>query len=76
MKLTHTRAMLKGVLTGQLEGVAFAPDPVFGLAVPAACPGVPEKVLRPRDAWADKAAYDRTAKELADRFKAEFKKYA
>ena len=76
MKLAHTRAMLKAALTGQLNDVAYEPDPVFGLAVPAGCPGVPEKVLRPREAWADKVAYDRKAKELADRFKAEFKKYA
>jgi phosphoenolpyruvate carboxykinase (ATP) len=76
MKLAHTRAMLKAALTGQLNGVAFAPDPVFGLAVPASCPGVPDKVLRPRDAWADKSVYDRKAKELAERFKTEFKKYA
>ena len=76
MKLAHTRALLKAALTGQLEGVPFAPDPVFGLAVPATCPGVPDGVLRPRDAWADKAAYDAKAKELAERFKAEFKKYA
>jgi len=33
-------------------------------------------VLRPRDAWANKAAYDARASELAERFAAEFKKYA
>ena len=37
---------------------------------------MPDKVLRPRDAWADKAAYDKSAKELAERFRAEFRKYA
>ncbi len=76
MSLAHTRALLKAVLSGQLHGVSFAPDPIFGLAVPATCPGVPDKVLRPREAWPDKAAYDKQAKELADRFKTEFKKYA
>jgi phosphoenolpyruvate carboxykinase (ATP) len=76
MSLAHTRALLKAALTGQLAGASFAPDPVFGLAVPDQCPGVPEKVLRPRDAWPDKAAYDKKAKELAERFKTEFKKYA
>jgi phosphoenolpyruvate carboxykinase (ATP) len=75
MKLAFTRAMLRAALTGQLDGVAFAADPVFGLAVPATCPGVPDGVLRPREAWADPAAYDRAAKELAERFKAEFRKY-
>jgi phosphoenolpyruvate carboxykinase (ATP) len=75
MSLAHTRALLRAALTGDLAQVPFAPDPVFGLAVPAACPGVPEGVLRPRDAWVDKAAYDARAKELAERFTAEFKKY-
>ena len=36
----------------------------------------PSEVLRPRDAWADKSAYDAKAKELAERFKSEYKKYA
>ena len=69
-------ALLKAALTGQLAGVQFAADPVFGLAVPGSCPGVPENVLRPRDVWTDKAAYDKSAKELAERFRTEFKKYA
>jgi phosphoenolpyruvate carboxykinase (ATP) len=76
MSLEHTRSLLKAALSGNLTGVPFAADPVFGLAVPAHCPGVPEQVLRPRDVWADKAAYDKSAKELAERFKTEFKKYA
>jgi phosphoenolpyruvate carboxykinase (ATP) len=76
MSLDHTRALLKAALTGQLAAVAFAPDPIFGLALPASCPGVPATVLRPRDAWADKSAYDKAAKDLAGRFRAEFEKYA
>lgn len=76
MSLAHTRALLRAALTGQLKDTPFSPDPVFGLAVPATCPGVPDGVLRPRDAWSDKAAYDAKAKELAERFKSEFKKYA
>ncbi len=75
MSLGHTRALLRAVLTGQLRDVPFAPDPVFGLAIPESCPGVPTDVLRPRDAWADASAYDARAKELAERFRAEFKKY-
>jgi phosphoenolpyruvate carboxykinase (ATP) len=76
MSLEHTRALLKAAITGHLDGVPFAPDSVFGLAVPANCPGVPDRVLRPREAWSDKGAYDRAAGELATRFKAEFNKYA
>jgi phosphoenolpyruvate carboxykinase (ATP) len=75
MELVHTRALLKAVLTGQLEGVPFAADPVFGLAVPARCPGVPERVLQPREAWPDKAAYDQQAARLAAKFRDEAGKY-
>jgi phosphoenolpyruvate carboxykinase (ATP) len=75
MELGHTRALLKAVLTGQLDGVPFVPDPVFGLAVPTRCPGVPEKVLQPRDAWADPAAYDQQAMKLLTMFQAEVRKY-
>jgi phosphoenolpyruvate carboxykinase (ATP) len=76
MALSHTRALLRAALTGQLADVPFAPDPVFGLAVPAACPGVPDGVLRPRQAWPDPAAYDRQAAKLAAMFKDEYRKYA
>ncbi|HUR55555.1 MAG TPA: phosphoenolpyruvate carboxykinase (ATP), partial [Gemmataceae bacterium] len=75
MSLAHTRALLKAALTGQLGGVPFAPDPVFGLSIPASCPGVPDKVLQPREAWADKAAYDQQATKLAVMFRDEYRKY-
>jgi phosphoenolpyruvate carboxykinase (ATP) len=75
MKLAHTRAMLRAALRGQLNQVPYAPDPVFGLEVPTVCPEVPSQVLHPRDAWADKAAYDRSATDLAARFQGEFRKY-
>ncbi len=76
MSLTHTRALLRAALSGQLKDVPFSPDPVFGLAIPASCSGVPPEVLRPRDAWRDTAAYDAQALQLAERFRVEFQKYA
>ncbi|HUR54239.1 MAG TPA: phosphoenolpyruvate carboxykinase (ATP) [Gemmataceae bacterium] len=75
MSLAHTRALLKAALTGQLANTPFAPDPVFGLSIPASCPGVPDKVLQPREAWADKAAYDQQATKLAAMFRDEYRKY-
>ena len=76
MKLGHTRTMITAALTGQLDAVRFTPHPVFGVQVPGAVPGVPSEILDPRRTWADKAAYDQTANDLADKFVANFQKYA
>ncbi|MBR3336069.1 MAG: phosphoenolpyruvate carboxykinase (ATP), partial [Bacillus sp. (in: Bacteria)] len=38
-------------------------------------PGVPDEVLMPEQTWADKAAYKAKAIELANEFKANFKKF-
>jgi phosphoenolpyruvate carboxykinase (ATP) len=75
ISLTYTRAMLRAALEGQLERVEYRTDPVFGLAVPTTCPGVPPEVLDPKAAWTDKAAYDRAAADLARRFAEVLKKY-
>ncbi len=76
MKLGYTRAMITAALTGRLDEVKFRPHPVFGVMVPGAVPGVPSEILDPRHTWANKAAYDKTANELAEKFVANFKKYA
>ncbi len=76
MSLTHTRAMLRAALAGQLDGSAMHPDPVFGLAIPAHVPDVPTEVLQPRATWPDPAAYDQRAADLAAMFKANFAQFA
>ena len=75
MKLAHTRAMVNAALSGALDSADFAADPVFGLEVPAAVPGVPAEVLKPRGTWADGAAYDAAAAKLADMFRTNFEKF-
>ena len=76
MKIKYTRAMIRAILSGALAGVETRPDPVFGVGVPASCPDVPAEVLAPRNTWADKAAYDAKARDLAGRFNENFKKYS
>jgi phosphoenolpyruvate carboxykinase (ATP) len=75
MSIKYTRAMIRAILDGSLAAIETRPDPVFGVGVPVACPGVPAEVLTPRNTWQDPAAYDRKAKELARRFNDNFKKY-
>ncbi len=76
MKLAHTRAMIRAALAGQLKEVAYQTHPIFGVAVPQACPDVPQEVLNPRDTWADGEAYDAQAHMLAQKFNENFEKYA
>ena len=75
MKLKFTRAIIDAIHSGALDKVKTVVDPVFGVAVPTECPGVPSEVLIPRNTWADKAAYDAQAKKVATLFRDNFKKY-
>lgn len=76
MKLSYTRTMVRAAIDGKLNDVETTQDTVFGLNIPVAVEGVPTEVLNPRDAWADKAAYDKKATELAEMFNTNFKKFA
>jgi phosphoenolpyruvate carboxykinase (ATP) len=75
MSIKVSRALVHAALNGGLDRVEFVTEPAFGLHIPVSCPDVPAEVLNPRNAWADKAAYDRTAADLASRFEANFKKF-
>jgi phosphoenolpyruvate carboxykinase (ATP) len=68
-KLAYTRAMVTAILDGSLAKASFTPDPIFGLPLPNAVPGVPAEVLNPRNTWKDGAAYDTQAKKLAKLFR-------
>ena len=76
MKLKLTRAIIDAIHNGSLAKVDTVTDPVFGIAVPTSCPGVPSEVLQPRATWADPAAYDSKAKMLSGLFNDNFQKYA
>jgi phosphoenolpyruvate carboxykinase (ATP) len=75
MKITYTRAMIRALLAGALDGVPYEKDPVFNLDVPARCPDVPPEVLKPRNTWANGADYDAQAAKLAKMFAENFKAF-
>ncbi|MFF2174862.1 phosphoenolpyruvate carboxykinase (ATP) [Lysinibacillus sp. NPDC058147] len=76
MKLSYTRTMVRAAIDGKLANVETIQDSVFGLNIPTSIEGVPTEVLNPRDAWADKAAYDAKAAELAGLFNKNFEKFS
>jgi phosphoenolpyruvate carboxykinase (ATP) len=75
LKLSLTRAMIDGIHSGDLAAAPRQPDPIFGIEIVTQCQGVPPEVLVPREAWADKAVYDDTAKKLAHLFRENFRQY-
>ena len=75
MKLKFTRAMVSAALAGELDNVEYTLDPIFNVYVPKTCPNVPAEILDPKSMWADKAAYEESAKTLAKKFSENFKKY-
>ena len=68
MPIKATRALLNAALDGSLSAGAFRIDPHFGFKVPVAAAGVDSAILDPRSTWADGAAYDATARKLAQQF--------
>ncbi|RME24140.1 MAG: phosphoenolpyruvate carboxykinase (ATP) [Deltaproteobacteria bacterium] len=75
MRIAHTRAIIDAIHAGELRDAPTVEDPVFGFAVPTVCTGVPPEVLIPRNTWADKEAYDATARKLARLFIDNFKTF-
>lgn len=57
-----------------LKDVEYDEDPLFHIWVPRTCPGVDTTILNPRNTWADKDAFDRQARKLAEDFRAYFDK--
>ncbi|NKB69525.1 MAG: phosphoenolpyruvate carboxykinase (ATP) [Candidatus Latescibacteria bacterium] len=76
ISIAYSRAIITAILNGQLNDQPFRTDPIFGLAVPEQCPGVPETILTPRITWSDPQAYDDKAGELANLFIQHFAEYA
>ncbi|MDN3596189.1 phosphoenolpyruvate carboxykinase (ATP) [Zunongwangia endophytica] len=75
MKLKYTRAMIDAALAGVFENINFEKEESFGLEIPKECPNVPSEVLKPRNTWSDKEAYDEKAEHLANSFVKNFEKF-
>jgi len=74
--LSVTRRIIDAIHAGALDAAPVTRDSVFGLDAVAAVPGVVGRVLEPRLAWADEAAWESAARRLAARFRDNFQAYA
>jgi phosphoenolpyruvate carboxykinase (ATP) len=75
IKLKYTRQMVKAALSGTLEKSSFVEEKVFGLKIPVECEDVPKEILNPVQAWEKKSDYMEKAKELANKFRENFKQF-
>ena len=75
ISIRHTRNLLNAALNGKLADVEYYQDPIFGFEVPKTCPDVPESVLQPWSSWPSRGEYDKRYKDLAARFRENFKKF-
>lgn len=76
MPIKVTRALLGAALDGSLKNAEFRVDENFGFAVPVSVHGVDDRILNPRETWADKAAYDEQARALVTMFIENFAQFA
>ena len=76
MSIELTRGLIGAALDGSLARSGFTPHPAFKVLVPHECSCAGADVLDPRAAWADKDAYDTSARKLAGMFRENFEQYA
>ena len=75
ISIEHTRTLLNAALSGALDDVEYRIDPVFGFEVPKSCPGLPDEVLSPAEAWPSEDEYMARYRELAARYAGNFRKF-
>ena len=75
MSIKDTRACINAILDGSIKSSGFDVTKTFGLSVPKTLGDINPEILNPRNAWADKDAFDTARDRLAAMFIENFKKY-
>ena len=75
ISIKDTRGIIDAILDGSIDKAPTKKMPYFDFEVPTALPGVDPKILDPRDTYAEAAQWDAKAKDLAERFIKNFKKF-
>ncbi len=75
ISIKDTRGIIDAILNGDIKNAPTKKIPYFNLEVPTELNGVDTGILDPRDTYADAAAWETKAKDLAERFIKNFAKY-
>ena len=68
ISLDLTRAMVRAIHEGKLEGAPTRDYPQFQLSAVTRCPGVPDDLLQPEKTWASETAFNANAQKLSELF--------
>lgn len=75
ISLKETRAIIDAILDGSIENAATKTIPVFNLEVPTSLHNVNPEILDPRDTYENATLWESKAKNLAEKFIANFIQY-
>ncbi len=75
ISIKDTRGIIDAILDHSINDAPTKTLPYFNFAIPTELPGVDTGILDPRDTYGDPAEWDEKAKDLAQRFVKNFKKY-
>ncbi len=73
--IATTRTLVRAVQAGALQGAETRRLEALNLDIPVDVPGVDPALLDPRQAWQDRAAYDRARAALVAKFRANFEQF-
>ncbi|MDE6287650.1 MAG: phosphoenolpyruvate carboxykinase (ATP), partial [Muribaculaceae bacterium] len=75
ISIKDTRGIIDAILDGAILSAPTKELPIFDFEIPTELPGVDPKILDPRDTYANPEEWYAKAKDLAERFIKNFKKY-
>ncbi|MEA1955012.1 MAG: phosphoenolpyruvate carboxykinase (ATP) [Campylobacterota bacterium] len=75
MSIKDTRSCINAILDGSIKDSEFDTTKTFKLHVPKTLGDINPEILNPRNAWEDKAEFDKARDSLAEMFIANYKKY-
>ncbi|MDE7427257.1 MAG: phosphoenolpyruvate carboxykinase (ATP) [Muribaculaceae bacterium] len=75
ISIKDTRGIIDAILDGAILSAPTKELPIFDFQIPTELPGVDPKILDPRDTYANPEEWEVKARDLAQRFINNFKKY-